>query len=141
MVPAGARELVRQRASDRCEYCLLPQAHSELTHHMEHIVAKQHGGTDDVENLALACHRCNLRKGPNLTGIDPVTGVVTRLFHPRLNSWDEHFRWREETIIEGTTETGRATVQLLALNDARRLELRAELLLTPTDLLPGSSKA
>ena len=65
-------DLVRRRAGNRCEYCLLPQAHSQLTHHIEHIVAKQHGGRDDIDNLALACHRCNLRKGPNLTGVDPV---------------------------------------------------------------------
>jgi 5-methylcytosine-specific restriction endonuclease McrA len=30
---------------------------------LEHIVPKHHGGTDDVENLALACARCNSEKG------------------------------------------------------------------------------
>jgi 5-methylcytosine-specific restriction endonuclease McrA len=70
---AEVKDLVRQRAGDRCEYCGLRQKHSHLAHHIEHIVAKQHGGTDELGNLALACHRCNLRKGPNLTGIDPVT--------------------------------------------------------------------
>ena len=79
---AATRDLVRRRAANRCEYCLLPQEYSDLTHHIEHIVAKQHGGTDEVENLALACHRCNLRKGPNLTGIDPTTTTVEPLFHP-----------------------------------------------------------
>jgi 5-methylcytosine-specific restriction endonuclease McrA len=29
-----------------------------------------------LDNLALACHRCNLRKGPNLTGIDPMSGEM-----------------------------------------------------------------
>lgn len=122
----AAREFVRQRAGSRCEYCLLPQAYSELTHHVEHIVAKQHGGTDDADNLALACHRCNLQKGPNLTGIDPSTGELVRLFHPRRDRWVEHFRW-EGTHILGITARGRATVQLLAVNDARRLELRTQL--------------
>jgi 5-methylcytosine-specific restriction endonuclease McrA len=64
------RDLVRRRAGDRREYCLLRQEHSHLTHHVEHILAKQHGGSDESANLALACQRCNLRKGPNLTGID-----------------------------------------------------------------------
>lgn len=141
MVPAGARELVQQRVGNCCEYCLLHQTHSELTQHLEHIVAKQHGGTDDAENLALACHRCNLRKGPNLTGIDPFTGNVVRLFHPRRDSWREHFKRHDETRIEGTTETGRATVRLLAFNDARRLELRAELLLMESELSPGCPKS
>jgi hypothetical protein len=71
---AVLRELVRRRADHACEYCGLRQEHSELKHHVEHIIAKQHGGADHPENLALACHRCNLRKGPNLTGIDPETG-------------------------------------------------------------------
>jgi len=120
-------DLVRRRAGNRCEYCLLPQGHSQLTHHIEHIVAKQHGGRDDIDNLALACHRCNLRKGPNLTGVDPVSGKVAPLFHPRQQRWDEHFLFRGARII-GITPTGRAIVRVLAMNDARRLELRSELL-------------
>ena len=125
---AATRDLVRLRADNRCEYCLLRQEYSELTHHLEHIVSKQHGGSDDADNLALACHRCNLRKGPNLTGIDPLTGEVVALFHPRREQWTEHFLV-QGIRIEGITAGGRATVQVLAMNDARRLELRAELLL------------
>jgi 5-methylcytosine-specific restriction endonuclease McrA len=74
------RDLVRRLANNRCEYCLLRQEQSDLTHHTEHIVAKQHGGSDEPANLALACHRCNLRKGPNLTGIDSFTKEVVPLF-------------------------------------------------------------
>jgi HNH endonuclease len=76
VISAEARNLVRARARDHCEYCLLDQRHSHLRHHVEHIVAKQHGGLDDLDNLALACHRCNLCKGPNLTGVDPQTRSV-----------------------------------------------------------------
>jgi 5-methylcytosine-specific restriction endonuclease McrA len=94
---------------------------------VEHIVAKQHGGSDEAANLALACHRCNLRKGPNLTGIDPSTNEIVPLFHPRRDQWDDHFRIRG-TRIEGITAVGRATVQVLAMNDARRLSLRLEFL-------------
>jgi hypothetical protein len=122
-----ARTLVRLRAGDRCEYCLLRQEHNHLTHHVEHIVAKQHGGSDEPSNLALACHRCNLRKGPNLTGIDPITNTVVALFHPRQDQWRDHFVIRGARI-EGTTPIGRATVTVLAINDARRLDLRQELL-------------
>ncbi|SRR5229473_3828922 len=124
---AGTRDIVRRRAADRCEYCLLAQEHSNLTHHIEHIVARQHGGSDDVGNLALACHRCNLRKGPNLAGIDPITDSIASLFHPRLHLWTEHFAW-QDVRIEGLTATGRATVEVLGMNDGRRLELRVELL-------------
>ena len=124
---AATRDLVRRRAANRCEYCLLPQEYSDLTHHIEHIVAKQHGGSDEVGNLALACHRCNLRKGPNLTGIDPTTTTVEPLFHPRRDDWASHFRLRG-VLIEGITPVGRANVHVLAVNDARRRELRTEML-------------
>jgi HNH endonuclease len=124
---AATREFVRERAGSRCEYCLLRQEHNELTHHIEHIIAKQHGGTDEADNLALACHRCNLRKGPNLSGVDPLSGDVVLLFHPRRDRWEQHFALRDARI-DGSTPTGRATVQVLAMNDARRVELRAGLI-------------
>ena len=118
---------MRRRADGRCEYCGLRQEHCELRHHVEHIIAKQHGGSDDADNLALACHRCNLRKGPNLTGIDPETGEIARLFDPRRDQWSGHFVV-EGARIAGISATGRATVHVLDLNDPRRLELRAEIL-------------
>ena len=80
MIDATTRRFVRERAGERCEYCRLHQDHSELLHHIEHVVARQHGGTDHVDNLALACHRCNLHKGPNLSGVDPLTTIVEKLF-------------------------------------------------------------
>jgi HNH endonuclease len=123
---ATTRELVRRRAGDRCEYCCLHQEHSNLRLQVEHIMAKQHGGSDDVDNLALACHRCNLHKGPNLTGIDPQTGQIASLFHPRRDRWSDHFIL-EGTRIIGISAAGRATVEVLHMNDARRLELRAEI--------------
>jgi hypothetical protein len=124
---AATRELVRQRAGNRCEYCLLRQEQTGLSHHIEHIVAKQHGGPDDPENLALSCNRCNLHKGPNLTGIDPVTREVVTLYHPRQDIWADHFEFAGPRIV-GLTATGRTTVYVLAMNDERRLERRAELL-------------
>ena len=96
------------------------------SHHIEHIIARQHGGGDYADNLALACHRCNLHKGPNLSGIDPQTGEVVALFNPRRDRWADHFAFQEVQVI-GLTATGRATVGVLVLNDARRIELREEL--------------
>ncbi|MEP7351749.1 MAG: HNH endonuclease [Acidobacteriota bacterium] len=120
------RELVRSRARDQCEYCGLEQRHSRLTFHIEHIIAKQHGGGETEHNLALACHRCNLHKGPNLSGIDPETGTLVPLFHPRRDLWSQHLELRNFQI-HGITPMGRATVQVLAMNDARRVELRMAL--------------
>ncbi|MGB8169467.1 MAG: HNH endonuclease [Chthoniobacteraceae bacterium] len=73
---------MRERAGNRCEYCGLPEAAEPFfSFHIEHIVARQHGGGDAQENLA--CHHCNARKGTKLTAIDPAAGTVASLFHPR----------------------------------------------------------
>jgi hypothetical protein len=122
---AAIRRLVRDRAKDRCEYCQLPQYASEATFHIEHILAEQHAPqkVDAPSNLALACNRCNLNKGPNLSSLDPESGDIVRLFHPRRDSWREHFAFDGPRIV-GTTPTGRATVQLLKLNAPHRVELR-----------------
>jgi 5-methylcytosine-specific restriction endonuclease McrA len=69
------RQEVRSRAGDACEYCRLPQSAIDRRFHVEHVIARQHGGGDDLDNLALACDRCNLYKGPNLTAIDPQSGA------------------------------------------------------------------
>jgi hypothetical protein len=128
---SATRIFVRTRARNCCEYCLLPQDSCSLTHHVEHIVPRQHGGTDDHRNLALACHRCNLRKGPNLSGIDPLTGGIVSLFDPRRDRWFDHFRF-QGPVIEGLTPVGRATVKVLSMNDTRRIE-RRELLARRSD--------
>ena len=124
---AATRQLVGDRASWRCEYCHLPQAAIELTFHVEHIVAKQHGGDDSPDNLGLSCDRCNFLKGPNLSSIDHSTRVIVTLFPPRRLSWDDHFKLQGIDIV-GQTPAGRATVELLKMNASRRRELRAQLL-------------
>jgi hypothetical protein len=121
---ARLRQLVRQRAAGRCEYCGLAQAQEPLPFHIEHIIPRQHGGADTPDNLALACHHCNLLKGPNLSGPDPQTGQLTRLFHPRLDDLEGHFRGQYGKLT-GLTPVGRATVRLLKMNEDGRLELRA----------------
>jgi len=84
---SGLEEAVRQRARNRCEYCRIPQVAFRRGFHIEHIVARQHGGSTSLDNLALACWTCNLKKGPNLSGIDPATGIVTALFHQVSLVW------------------------------------------------------
>jgi 5-methylcytosine-specific restriction endonuclease McrA len=117
-------EEVRRRAGHRCEYCQLHQEDSPLASlHIEHIIPRKHGGTDEPGNLALACVDCNLHKGSNLSGIDPDTGAVTELFHPRRQRWEDHFSW-QGVRIAGRTATGRATVAVLAMNSDEQLDLR-----------------
>ena len=124
----ATRELVQRRASDRCEYCHMPQEATPLiTFHVEHIVAKQHVDEDDDDPswLCLACDRCNAYKGTNLTSIDPVTKQKVDLFNPREDAWLDHFEVRGAEI-RGITPTGRATARLLVMNAPRRVELREE---------------
>jgi hypothetical protein len=121
------RQFVRDRAGKRCEYCRLPDWRPPVEpFHLEHIVARQHGGQTVPENLAWACHRCNRHKGTNLSAVDPDTGQVVPLFHPRRNSWQEHFIV-DGIRLRGLTGTGRATTWVLKMNAERRLERRAEL--------------
>lgn len=121
------RSTVRNRAGDVCEYCRLPQASSRFVQfHIEHIIARQHGGASDLDNLALACGYCNRHKGPNIAAIDPVSGSMVPLFHPRRDRWPDHFEWQETTLF-GKSPVGRATIDLLAMNDWQRIELRDNL--------------
>jgi HNH endonuclease len=103
----------------------LPQDDSPLAAlHIEHIVPKIHGGTDDPENLALACIDCNLHKGTNLTGIDPQTNEVTERFHPRRQNWDDHFEWRG-IHLAGRIAVGRTTIRVLNMNSEDQIALRS----------------
>jgi len=118
------RGLVRDRADNRCEYCCLHQEDSPLAAlHVEHIVPRKHGGSDDSENLALACIDCNLHKGPNLTGIDPLSNAITALFNPREDIWHEHFEW-EGMQVSGKTDIGRTTVRVLEMNSDEQIGIR-----------------
>lgn len=125
---AALREAVRVRAGDRCEYCLVRQEHVPFARlQIEHVRPKKHGGDDSLENLALACNRCNFSKGPNLSGIDPETRSVALLFNPREQRWQDHFVYRG-ALIEGLTPTGRATVGVLNMNERHRVQLREDLI-------------
>jgi hypothetical protein len=73
------------------------------------------------------CFVCNLHKGPNIAGIDPITSQLTRLFHPRLDDWDSHFTWNGALLV-GRTPVGRTTIVVLAINDPDYVALRAELM-------------
>lgn len=123
---AATTQLVRHRAGNRCEYCHLPQDFSDLRFHVEHIVPRQHRGSDHPDNLVLACPECNLHKGTNLTGIDPDTNQVTPLFHPRRDKWEDHFALVDGTIT-GRTPTGRTTAWLLTMNAGDNQRIRQRL--------------
>ena len=116
---------VRERAGNRCEYCKVHQQDSPLAAlHVEHIRPRVHGGSDNFDNLALACVDCNLHKGTNLTGIDPQTNQVTEIFHPRRQRWEHHFAWSGIYVV-GKTAVGRTTIRVLNMNSEDQLALRS----------------
>lgn len=125
-IPAELRRLVRSRAGLKCEYCLRHESDSALPHQPDHIISRRHGGATMAENLALACAVCNLLKGSEIALIDGVTGLAARLFHPRRDRWDQHFRLENGRIL-GTTAEGRVTVEILQFNRDDLLELRLTL--------------
>jgi 5-methylcytosine-specific restriction endonuclease McrA len=119
-IPTALRREVIERAGNRCEYCLLPAEVAFFPHEVDHVIAEKHGGATDADNLALACWRCNRRKGSDLTSFDPQTRQLSPLFNPRMQVWTEHFAYKRERII-GLSPEGRATVNLLRLNSEERL--------------------
>jgi hypothetical protein len=115
--------LVRQRAGGRCEYCHLPQAGSRVPFEVDHIIARKHGGPTIAGNLAISCLYCNAYKGPNISGLDPATGKLTRLYHPRRHRWSAHFRYQGGILI-GRTAIGRTTIRVLEINLPNSVALR-----------------
>jgi hypothetical protein len=116
-------ELVTVRAIGCCEYCLFPETSSELPFHVDHIIAQKHSGPTEPGNLAWACFSCNLHKGPNIAGLDPVTAALTRLFHPRQDIWAEHFEW-QGSWLRGKSAVGRTTIAVLEINHPDMIAVR-----------------
>ncbi|WP_228041083.1 HNH endonuclease [Nodosilinea sp. LEGE 07088] len=126
-VPAALRKQVIEQAKSRCEYCRFPQSVTLLAFEMEHIISEKHGGTTTLENLALACPYCNRAKGTDLGSIDPETNQLAPFFHPRTQTWQDHFTLSDATIIPQTAE-GRVTVLILQFNHPDRVQERAGLI-------------
>lgn len=124
---------VALRAGHRCEYCRAPEVVFNFPFEVEHIIPVSRGGLDTEPNWALACRSCNLRKAMHLSGVDPESQAVARLFHPRGDRWQQHFQLDLESgRIEGLSIIGKATVARLEMNSpsqiaARRQWLRLDL--------------
>jgi hypothetical protein len=118
---------VRSRAQNRSEYCGIPFPGYRLPFQIDHIIARQHGGRSEADNLAFCCLHCNRHKGPNIAGRDTETGDLVQLFHPRRDVWSEHFRL-DDAVVVGVTATGRATVHVLAMNEPEFLAVRQALI-------------
>jgi hypothetical protein len=86
--------------------------------HVEHIIPLSREGDSDEANLWLACAWCNSFKGAQDRARDPQTAETVPLFNPRIQIWQDHFRWSDDGVeIIGLTPVGRATVIALQMNN------------------------
>jgi hypothetical protein len=102
-----------------------------LPHEVDHIRAKKHHGLTNLENTCWACAYCNSAKGSNAAGFDPESGELVPLFNPRSDVWTRHFSW-EGATLRGLTAIGRATIDVLRINDPARLAHRRLLIASGT---------
>jgi HNH endonuclease len=123
---AALDRLVWERARERCEYCGCAQSWYLTPFQIDHIIARKHAGPTVESNLALSCFHCNLHKGSDIASLD--SGVLTRLFNPRIDDWREHFTLESSGKITSLSPIGSVTVFLLKLNDAEPLRLRQVML-------------
>ncbi len=116
-ISAALRQRVAEVARFRCGYCQTSQHIVGPLLEIDHIVPESKGGTNDEDNLFLACPMCNSHKGARQKTIDPETNHDVPLFNPRTEIWTEHFEWIDDgTVIQGKTPKGRATVAALNMN-------------------------
>ncbi len=126
-IPEAVQRRVRAQAHNRCGYCLSSQKYVLGKLEMEHIDPEARGGTNDEENLWLACRLCNGFKGAQTHGRDPRTRRRVKLFNPRRQQWTRHFTWSADGArIIGLTACGRATVEALQLNNVFAVTVRRE---------------
>lgn len=119
-IPKALKQLVRERAGHRCEYCGYPEELAFYAHHIDHIISEKHGGHTHADNLALACRSCNLNKGSDVATLIDQERQPVRLFHPRFDRWKNHFTL-VEAGIQPLTRIGYGTVLLLQFNHLDRL--------------------
>ncbi len=61
--------------------------------------------------------------------MDPATGKLVPLYHPRRDQWHDYFRWSVDALtIMPLTATVRATITRLQLNRVGEINVRRALL-------------
>ena len=103
---------------DLCAYCQTSVHATGQPLTVDHIQPRSLGGASQFDNLCLACRRCNKFKASKVQEVDPLTGERVALFHPRQDTWAEHFAWDATgTRLMGLSAGGRATVVALNMNN------------------------
>lgn len=117
-ISPSLREIVAIRDGNKCAYCQTTEDNCGLRMHVDHIIPESVGGLTTPDNLCLVCFSCNIYKAALYEAVDPVSGATVPLFHPFTQEWVKHFEWDEsKTYINGLTDTGRATINTLRMNN------------------------
>lgn len=77
-ISSELRQLVANRANSICEYCLMAEEDTYFRFQVEHIISRKHGGSSDLENLALSCVFCNRYKGSDIATLIPQNNELIR---------------------------------------------------------------
>ena len=124
-IGAELRRLVTDRAGHCCDYCRSQARYSSDPFTIDHIQPRIFDGPTIADNLALSCSGCNQHKGRRVSAPDSVSNALVPIFHPRGDTWDEHFVWSDDfTLVLGLTPTGRATIAALHLNRRGLVNMR-----------------
>lgn len=119
-ISSELRQVIASRANNVCEYCLLAEEDAYFRFQIEHIISRKHGGSSELENLALACVFCNRYKGSDIASLKPETDKLVRFYNPRVDRWREHFHL-DGFFIKSLTDIGEATVRILQMNHEDRI--------------------
>jgi len=77
------RQQVTERANGCCEYCMSQQKYASSTFSIEHIQPVAKGGSNKLDNLALASQGCNNYKYTKVTAADIIFTDHSEKGHPQ----------------------------------------------------------
>lgn len=93
---------------------------------MDHIVARQHGGATELENLASPASIATALMARTLPALIRIAAKSFACSIPDANSWTEHFVWNGPQL-QARTQIGRVTIALLLINDPEVVAVRKAL--------------
>jgi len=89
------KQAIRREYNFKCQYC---DNNSQPAIHVEHIIAKDNNGSDDLDNLTLSCERCNLKKS-NLKLPIQYSGILLARAKQKRKKIEERLLGRTSEII------------------------------------------
>jgi hypothetical protein len=93
----NVKTAIRKEYKYRCQYC---DSDERTARHIEHIIAKSKGGSDDLDNLTLSCERCNLKKA-DLVLPEAYSGILLARSKQKRKKIEERLSSKRKTIRSG----------------------------------------